>query len=892
MKEVKTTLQSIACGGTGGDITAVDSVDGKIVRIRPINYLDTYTADELEPAMWKLEAGGEILTPGYKSAPNYFALAYKNRVYSKNRVKYPLKRVDWEPGGDPAKINAANRGKSKFVRISWEEALDIMESELKRIIETYGPHSVLTIGEDGHRESKDLHSGGGMHSTVMDKLGGYTRETRTPDSVEGWYWGAKHFWGAGSQKGLGMPAPPQQDYNSWHVAKDITENTEMIAFAAGDLELTQNYGSQFWSRLIKFWEKVGKEFVVIDPFCNYTAACHPTMKWIPILPNTDAALDFAVMYVWITEGLYDADYIATHSVGFEKVKAYVLGEDEEGIAKTPAWASERCGVPVWTIKAYARNRAKKVTSSVHFSSGAIKGPYSHEPGRTHAYLLGMQGLGKPGVQQMFMNSATIGKETIAATTCSPFTMLNKCRMFYPSAQSIPRTMIAEALLNGQAKWWGSPCIVFVETAEQFQEMNYPGDPQAALAMAQAMAAYMGVEPPTEAPRLNKFHMLWSEKPCNQNCWDGGFRYQDAIRTNEVEFFVTNHQWLENDSLFADLVLPVTTVLEENDAVGGSMIISIRHACLTPAACDRVGESKSDYEIGLELGDRFGFREQLDMGMSEEEWFKFGFEQSRLPEEITWEEYSKRGFYFPKQDPNADSVLPGMRGFYLDPENWPLDTPTGKLEFWSEALATTFPDDFERTPMAKWIVGGPKSEGWYHDESLWGERCKQFPLLVVANPARFRVHVQGDDIKWFREIETMKVKGPDGYLYEPIWMNPADAEARGITDGDIVKLFNERGTILLGARVSDRVVKGAVMVHKGSRVDPIAEHLDRGGAINLISPENQVSKYCKGFAVTGYLVEAAKVTGEEYAGWKADYPEAFERDYDPAIGINYNSWVVE
>ena len=250
MKEVKTTLQSIACGGTGGDITAVDSVDGKIVRIRPINYLDTYTADELEPAMWKLEAGGEILTPGYKSAPNYFALAYKNRVYSKNRVKYPLKRVDWEPGGDPAKINAANRGKSKFVRISWEEALDIMESELKRIIETYGPHSVLTIGEDGHRESKDLHSGGGMHSTVMDKLGGYTRETRTPDSVEGWYWGAKHFWGAGSQKGLGMPAPPQQDYNSWHVAKDITENTEMIAFAAGDLELTQNYGSQFWSRLI------------------------------------------------------------------------------------------------------------------------------------------------------------------------------------------------------------------------------------------------------------------------------------------------------------------------------------------------------------------------------------------------------------------------------------------------------------------------------------------------------------------------------------------------------------------------------------------------------------------------------------------------------------------
>ena len=64
-----------------------------------------------------------------------------------------------------------------------------------------------------------------------------------------------------------------------------------------------------WSRLLKFWEKVGKEFVIIDPFCNYTAVCHDSMKWIPILPNTDAALDFAVMYVWITEDLYDKDYV-------------------------------------------------------------------------------------------------------------------------------------------------------------------------------------------------------------------------------------------------------------------------------------------------------------------------------------------------------------------------------------------------------------------------------------------------------------------------------------------------------------------------------------------------------------------------------------------------------
>lgn len=905
MSELKTTVQSIACGGTGGDLIYVDSKDGKIVRIRPIHYLDTYTEEELEPSMWEIKVGDKVFRPSYKALPNYFALAYKNRVYSKNRVRYPLKRVDWEPGGDPDKINAANRGKSKYVRISWDEALDIMESEIRRIIDKYGAYSVLTIGEDGHRESKNLHSGGGMHSTLMSKLGGYTREVRTPDSVEGWYWGAKHFWGSGCNKGLGMPAPPQTGYNPWHVLRDISEHSEMIAFAAGDWELTQNYASQLWSRLLKFWEECGKKFVVIDPFCNYTACCHD-YKWIPILPNTDAALDFAVMYVWFTEGLYDKEYCDTHTVGLDKVKAYVLGTDEEGIPKTPAWAAERTGIPEYTIKAYARNRARFTTASVHFSSGAIKGPYSFEPGRTHAYLLGLQGLGKPGIQQAYMNSSLIGKETIARSTSAPFSMSNQCRMFYPSEQKIPRTMIAEALLNGKAEWYGSPAIVYVETSEQFEKNTYPTTPETYLAalgsVSPEMARAQGksVEELQAAldykkqhmPKFEKIHMLWSEKPCNMNCWDGGFRYQDAIRTDEVEFFVTNHQWLENDSLFADLVLPVTTCIEDDDMMGGSMVVSIRSAAITPQGCDRVGEAKSDFEIACELGERFGVRDQIDMGMTYAEWRQFEFQNSRLGEEITFEDLNKKGFYFPHQDPDQDKLPAGMSGFYYDPENWPLDTPTGKLEFWSEALAENFPDDKERTPMARWTIGGSKEDGWSHDETLWGERCKDYPLLIVANSGRWRVHVQGDDIKWFREIETCKVKGPDGYLYEPIWLNPADAEARGIEAGDIVKLFNDRGTILLGARISERVIPGAVVVNKGSRVDPIAPHLDRGGAANLISPENQVSKNCRGFAVSGYLVEAAKVTKEEYDGWKADYPDAFERDYDPAIGINYNSWVVE
>lgn len=864
----ETTIQSIGCGGMGGEMTAVDSKDGKIVRIRPYRMDERYTAEELAPSLWELEKDGKKFTPEMKGAPNYFSLAYKNRVYSKNRVRYPLKRIDWNPNGDR---NTQNRGISKFERITWDEAIDIIEAELSRVIEEYGPFSVLCIGEDGHRESKDLHAGGGIHANLMSKLGGYTRETRTPDSVEGWYWGAKHVWGSGSNKGLGMCAPVQTGYNSWNVIKDITEYSDLVCFDAGDWELTQNYGSQFLSRLLKYWEDLGKEFVVVDPFCNYTAACHETMKWIPILPATDSAFDFGVMYVWITEGLYDKEYVETHTVYFDKLKAYVLGEDEEGIAKTPQWASERCGVPAHTIKAYARNVGKKVASHCHFSSGAVKVPYSHEAGRTGAYKLAMQGLGKPGVQQLHLNAMVVAKEKIARSTTAPFSSINQCRMFYPTVQSLPRTEIANAINNGKVKWWGSPCIVYVETAEQFQEFNYP-----------APADQGG----------SKIHLLWSEKPCNMNCWNGGFTFQDAIRSPEVECFITNHQWMENDSLFADLVLPVTTCLEDNDSMGAGMSVALRRSGLTPPACDRVGESYSDFEIACKVGERFGVRDQIDMGMTQDEWIKFGFDQSKLGTEISWEDFKEKGYYFPELDPNWKDLPAGMRPFYDDPEANPLDTPTGKLEFWSDALAEHFPDDKERTPMAKWLIGGPASEGWTHDESLWGERCKKYPLLVTASPARFRVHVQGDDIKWFREIETCKVRAKDGYQYEPIWIAPEDAKARGIENGDIVKIFNERGTVLLGARISERVQPGSVMIHKGSRVDPIAPHLDRGGAINLICPQATVSEHCKGFVVTGYLAEVAKVTDEEYEGWKRDYPDCFARDYDQGIGINYKSWVVE
>ncbi len=107
----------------------------------------------------------------------------------------------------------------------------------------------------------------------------------------------------------------------------------------------------------------------------------------------------AIAYVWIKEGTYDKEYVRTHVVGFDKFSDYVTGK-EDGEPKTPEWAAGKTGIKEWTIKALARDWAKKITTVVHFYGGSyIRGPYSHEPARLESCLLGMQGLGKPGVHQ-------------------------------------------------------------------------------------------------------------------------------------------------------------------------------------------------------------------------------------------------------------------------------------------------------------------------------------------------------------------------------------------------------------------------------------------------------------------------------------------------------------
>ena len=193
---------------------------------------------------------------------------------------YPLKRVDWDPNGER---NPQNRGVSKYKRISWDEATDLIVAEIRRVIRQYGPTAILSQS-DGHGETKVVHNAHGCNQRLLELLGGYTQQIRNTDSWEGWYWGAKHVWGC--------ETVGKQRYQS-NLLPDIAEHTKTLLFTGCDPETTTwGWGGQTVSQLCYWFTELGIRQIYICPEINYGAAVHGD-KWIPILPNTDAALYLA-----------------------------------------------------------------------------------------------------------------------------------------------------------------------------------------------------------------------------------------------------------------------------------------------------------------------------------------------------------------------------------------------------------------------------------------------------------------------------------------------------------------------------------------------------------------------------------------------------------------------
>ena len=201
----KTVLKALGqCSFTrNGDPAAIDVKDGKILRIRPLHFEDKYTKEEIKP--WRSRRTARSSSP--RSRATWPPTCSPTRSGSTPPTASSTPSSERWTGIPNGGAQPQNRGKSKYMRITWDEATDLIADEIRRVRETYGPYAVLCHG-DGHGETKmRARSPRRARCCCMEKSGGYTQAVRNADSWEGWYWGAEHVWGEG-EHGL-MPAGRQ-----------------------------------------------------------------------------------------------------------------------------------------------------------------------------------------------------------------------------------------------------------------------------------------------------------------------------------------------------------------------------------------------------------------------------------------------------------------------------------------------------------------------------------------------------------------------------------------------------------------------------------------------------------------------------------------------------------
>jgi trimethylamine-N-oxide reductase (cytochrome c) len=834
---------------TNGGPVFVYVKDGKIVRMTPIDF------DDSDPQPWTINARGVKLTPPRRTTLAPHGQNAKSIVYSPDRLLYPMKRVDFDPNGER---NPQNRGKSGYVRISWDEALDLVANEIKRAKRTHGP-GVMAVSHGSHHTWGNI----GYYLSALHRFKnavGHTPVHHNPDSWEGWYWGAMHHWGHSLRVGQS---------ETYGTVEDCLQNCDMIVFWAADPETTSgSYGAQEGT-IRRQWlkdPKLGIKVVHVDPHYNASAQFLPG-KWFCPRPTTSVAMAMAIAYVWIVENLYDKDYVASHTVGFDKWKAYLLGE-EDGIPKTPEWQEAETGVPAKDVRALAREWGRK---RVYLSpgswgnghGGACRNQTGIQWARVMVCLIAMQGLGKPGVNMgnlqwgcpmdfnfYFPGYAEGGMSGDLEGTSMPVELYQRMPQLptiNTPSQRIPRIFMPEAIADGKAEGynWNGKSIEL-----QFAKFSYPAPGHAPVKM------------------LYKYGGSILATMNNTN------RHVRMYQSPALEFVVNQSIWFEGEAKFADVILPACTNFERVDisewaglggyAHHGPQQLNHRVIVFQAPAIAPLGESRSDYWIFNEICKRLGLANYFSEGMNEIDWVKRQFDASDLPKYISWKEFLRRGYFVVPTEKEKLRAPVSFRWFWENrkkdvPEPQPLpsdyageylrglQTQSGKLEFECNSLKRA--KDPERPPIVKYE---PSWEG-PHAADLYGK----YPLQMLTPHSKYSFHTQGDGKDSFLlNIPDHRVK-VDGYYYWVIRMNAEDAAERRINKHDLVKVFNDRGAVICAALPSQRLPRGVCHGYESSAVyDPMGEpgkSVDRGGCLNLLTPHRTQTRSTHSLAGAQALV---------------------------------------
>lgn len=837
------------CNMTNGGPVFIYVKDGKIVRMTPIDLAED------DGASFTIEARGVKLTPPRKTTLAPHGQNAKSIVYSPDRLLYPMKRVDFDPNGER---NPQNRGKSGYVRISWEEAIKIVTDEIKRQKREHGP-GAIAVSHGSHHTWGNI----GYYLSALFRFAnaiGMTRVHHNPDSWEGWYWGAVHHWGYTLRVGQS---------ETYGTVEDCLQNCDMIVSWAADPETTSgSYGAQEGT-VRRQWlkdPKLGIKVVHIDPYYNATAQFLPG-KWFAPKPTTSVAMAMAIAYVWVKEGLYDKSYVETHTIGFDKWKDYLLGV-EDGIPKTPEWQEKETGVPAKDVRALAREWG---TKRVYLApggwgnghGGACRNQTGIQWARVMVCLSAMQGLGKPGCNMgnlqwgcpldfnfYFPGYSEGGMSGDLENTAMPVELYQRMPQLptmNSNGQTIPRIWMPEAITEGKAegyRWVGK------SIEHQFGKFMYP------------------------AAGHSPVHMLYKYGGSILATMNNTNRWVKMYQSPNLEFVVNQSIWFEGEAKFADIILPACTNFERTDisewaGLGGyghhgQQQLNHRVIVFQAQAIEPMGESKSDFWIFNEICKPLGLANYFSEGCNELDWVYRTYLASDLPKAISFKKLLKRGYYVVPAEKEKLRAPVSFRWFWENrkkdvPEAQPLpsdyteeylrglQTQSGKLEFECNSLKRV--NDPERPPIVKYH---PAEDGVHSPD------FERYPLQMLTPHSKYSFHTQGDGKDSFLlNIEDHRVN-VDGYYYWIMRLNAEDAAERGIKKHDLVKVFNDRGAVICAALPTQRLPRGVCHGYESSAVyDPMGEpgkSVDRGGCLNLLTPHKSQTKSTHALAGANALVQ--------------------------------------
>ena len=748
-------------------------VDGKVVRVKTD---DTHLDSPDYPQLRACARGR----------------AQKEQVLGKGRLRYPLKRKGWAPGGGDRSL----RGRDEWVRISWDEALDITASEIRRILDRYGNRSILVL-------SWEEMFGALLFDPVprvFNALGGFLSQ-----------WGTVSF-GAFPLASLFMQG-------GWWKGNDRMDlmNSKLIVLWGNNPAVNRAGNSAYHILTAK---RAGARVILIDPMFNESAKALAD-EWIPVRPGTDTALLLGIAFHMIQNNLHDQEFLDRYTIGFDEshmpagtdpadnFKDYVLGT-YDGTPKTPEWASGICGVPPDTIKGLAEQLASIKPAAIISAwsvSKSTRGEAFVQSLFTVAWMTGNIGL--PGAQCTWSGAPYGGPALVKSG-----------RRGDPKFENplFPKKSKILDFPNPFDKEWEA--LNWSECWEAMLSGKYRAGVRGEQSVDVRMIYHGHAAMLDQMPDINK----------------------GIAAHRQVEFVVSASQFMDTNARYADVILPVTTMWERF----GDVISANQEAILWwQNVMDPIAEARDDMFIARGLAERLGLdpnhidpvterqrvynllagarviREdgsgyETLLTITEEEIEAMGVQGKPQVGRIPLSQFQRDGIYQVPRKPGDNLGYIAFQDFRLDPETNPLRTESGKLEIYCQRLAQVVSAYgwSKVDPIAKYY---PPIDGY--EQSQEGD----FPLQMITPHHLRRAHSTMDNVPSLREA----------FPHE-CWMNVLDAEARGIKNGDTILVSSPHGALLRRAKVVPNIMPGVVALADGAWVDMDEETgMDKGGAPNVV-----------------------------------------------------------